>query len=163
MQIQKIYSDYYDDERLYSILMSEDELTYLFSEEKKKKKPSLSRINSHRGLGRAILTSVPTGSGSLIGGYVAKNKADELDAKGLSDDEILIGAKSHGGKIGALTGAITGIGSAAVKHKSLPIAIASGLGMAGMGYVGGSQAAKVNTKARLRKRRAKMRGDEDEY
>lgn len=156
MEIMKVFSSYddygYEDERLYSVLMTEDELVTLFSENKKKKRQSLSSVDSNKGLKRAILTSLPTGGGSLVGGYIAKNKADELDARGLSDDNILIGAKSHGGKIGALTGAAAGTAAAIKKGMSPVKAALVGLAGSGMGYIGGSQAAKVNTRHRLKKR-----------
>lgn len=144
------------EERLFSVNEVLDEETYLerlYSESEKKDRKSLSRVDSHKGLKRAILTSPITGGGSLVGGYIAKNKADELDSKGMSDDDILIGAKSHGGKVGAVTGAVTGTAGALTRGLKPVHAAMTGLAGAGLGYIGGSQAAKVNTKERLRKRK----------
>ena len=122
-------------------------------DDKKRKRTSLSTVEDHTGLKRAIITSPFTGGGSLVGGYLSKSAADEADAAGDSDEEILRKAKKAGMKYGAITGAATG-GSAGLALGPGG-AILSALGHAGMGAIGGSEAARVNTKARLEKRRIK--------
>ena len=90
MQIQKIFSDYYDNERLYSVLMDEDELA-LFSEAKEAEeeshglRDSLIGAGIGAGLGGATIGAA-YGSGALakkLGERRSKalGKVDELAAK----------------------------------------------------------------------------------
>lgn len=76
------------EERLFSVneitLENLEEKIFSFNEEErdfseKKKKTPLREIESHKGIKRAILTAIPTGGGSLIGGYSAKEEANKAD------------------------------------------------------------------------------------
>lgn len=93
MEIQKIFSDYYDDERLYSVLMSEEELA-LFAD--------LSDYESHRGLGRSAILGL---GGGAVGGYAGKKEAERLAREGEDDRQIVIKARNKAGRVGAAAGA----------------------------------------------------------
>ena len=75
MEIQKIFSDQYDDERLYSVLLTEDEMAlyqYMFSEEEEQPKKKMSAGNKAAiasGATTAALTaaSIAAGKGKLGG------------------------------------------------------------------------------------------------
>ena len=100
MEIQKIFSDMYDEERLYSVLMSEEEM-YLFSEAKR----NLEDYESHRGLGRSYLLG---GIGGMVGGYAGKKEAEKLSREGVSDRDIVTKSRNKAGHVGAAVGAGVG-------------------------------------------------------
>ena len=136
--------------RDYSVLMKQQNKRS-FSRKK------LEEIESNKGLKRAILTALPTGGGSLVGGYLAKEEADRADEEGDSDEKILKRARNKGLKTGAMTGAAMGTLGAV-------LGAAGGNGIRGvaaipitaaLGALGGRNAAGVNTKDRLKKRREK--------
>lgn len=120
------------------------------NEKKNSRKVALEDVNSHRGLGRAILFSPFDGGGGLVGGYVSKDEADKADLEGADDKEIIRRAGKKGRKYGAITGGVIGAGTGL--QAGLPGMIVNGAVGAGIGAVGGRNAARVNTKARLKKR-----------
>ena len=144
---------------LFSVLLNEDEYQlfsdfqeYLFSKNHKKEKGknhkkggNLSKYDSNVGLGRAILASPIDCGGGLVGGYIGKKAAEEADEKGYDEDEVLKRAKDRGLKAGAVTGGLVGLARA----QGNPVGAVVG---AGLGALGGRNAASVNTKARIRKR-----------
>lgn len=144
---------------LFSVLLNEDEYQlfsdfqeYLFSKNHKKegknhKKGNLSKYDSNVGLGRAILAAPIDSGGGLVGGYFGKKAADKAAEKGYDDDEILAKARDKGLKAGAITGGT--VGALAALRTGNPFYVPVG---AGLGALGGRNAAGVNTKARLRKR-----------
>lgn len=81
------------------------------SDNRKVRKVSLNDVDSNTGLGRSILTTPFTGGGSLVGGYVSKHVANQADAEGAEDYQIIRKAKSAGALSGGITGA--GVGAAA--------------------------------------------------
>ena len=118
MEIRNIYSSYdnygYEDERLYSVLMSEDELRFFAD---KKERTPLEYFESHKGRKRTAATFLlhsGGGAGTLAGRIAGDREAIKADKEGASDDEILLRAKKKGGKVGAITGA-TVKSAAAVK------------------------------------------------
>ena len=115
-----------------------------FSEgEKKKRKIRLGGIQSHRGLGRsAILGVIVPG---MVGGYIGKKKAEDLDDEGKSDAEILRGSRKTGAIAGAATGAALGL--------SVGRSVGSGLFGVATGALGGYLGSDKNTRTRLKKRR----------
>ena len=140
---------------------------------RRKKKYHLSDIQSNRGLGRAMLTSPLTGGGSMVGGYITKDMADEDYDNGVSQSDIVRRARHRGAKAGALTGFATGGLAGAVSNAMLApkgnkkLAFAKGLlggSLTGtlLGSVGGRNAAGVNVKSRLNKLN-KKNGDREEY
>ncbi len=153
---------------LFSVLLNEDEYQlfsdfqeYLFSENHKKRNGKNHKRNgklnvhdSHVGLGRAVLAAPFDGGGGLVGGYFGKKAADEADEEGYDDDQILARARDKGLKAGAITGAASGALTAL--GTGCPISIPVG---AALGALGGRNAASVNTKARLRKRRGGLDSD----
>lgn len=127
-----------------------------------KKRKSLEEVDSDKGMKRAFLLSGIDGGGGLVGGYVSKKAAEKADKEGKSDKVILKRAKESGIKAGAATGAITGVAAGLAsatlgKKYGIPTskwnAIKGGFGGATIGALGGRNAASVNTKDRLRKRR----------
>lgn len=131
------------------------EVIRMFAEKKesKKRKVSLEQVESNKGLKRAIITALPTGGGSLTGGYIAKGEADKADKEGADDKEIVRRAKKKGLEVGALTGAAIGGLTALKTGSAIPVVVGAGLGA-----LGGRNAAGVNTKDRLRKRALKETG-----
>lgn len=127
--------------------------TKKFSEQERQKefakKKSLRDVESNKGLKRAILTSGITGGGSLVGGYLGKEAANQADDEGKTDEQIIRAAKDKGLKTGALTGAA--VGTLGALHSTKGAAGGIVLGGA-LGALGGRNAAGVNTKDRLRKR-----------
>ena len=162
MEIQKIFSDMYGEERLYSVLMTEDEVA-LFSEVKKNKNKKnrieLRHINSHRGLGRSfILGGGPAGS---ISAYIGKKKAESLDSEGASDAEIIDKSAKHAAKAGAALGALStvagGLTGAAVNGRRGAIrGVGSGLTLGTLATLGGYLGARKNAEARIDKRKVLM-------
>lgn len=133
---------------------------YLFSKKEGKKRVSLDEIESHRGLGRAAVLGVLTGTpaGSLVGGYIGKKYADKLDEEGDYRGE------KNGKKLIRKAGIAGAIGGAAV---SAPLAYATsrkGRGgraavmAAGLGAVGAGFGARRNTRERLNKRSLREAG-----
>ena len=134
-----------------------------------RKRERLEDIDSHRGLGRAATIGLLTNNlpATLIGGYMGKKKAEELDDEGKSDHEIKRGAGKHAAKWGAGIGAAMGAaGSAASAHLlrkfGIPVsraaATASGaLGGALWGGTGAYLGARKNTEKRIEKRILKER------
>lgn len=144
----------------------------------RKHKIRLEDIESHRGLGRSILLGGGIGGGGMIGGYLSKEKADDLDREGKSDGDIKRGATRHGRNTGAIAGAlIGGLGAAASAslinkssiYRSLGIkaahpfisgaqgAVSGGL----IGALGGHLGAKKNVEKRLAKRKELEGRDDD--
>ena len=85
MQIQKIFSDYYDNERLYSVLMDEDELA-LFSEAKEAEEESHGLRDSLIGAGVGAGTvgaAYGLGKGS---GWLRKKLAER---RGKASDKLV--------------------------------------------------------------------------
>ena len=168
MEIMKVFSSYddygYEDERLYSVLMTEDELVSLFSEDEKRK--SLRDVDSHKGLKRTIASGLLLNSGGLgaaVGRYAGTKAAHKADDEGKSSEEILKAARKSGGKAGALTGAgltaaaigaasLTKTGRQALKRAGIKGLAASGLMSAGIGYLGGRNSAGVKIKDKILKR-----------
>ena len=136
------------EEKIFSINEEEEKE---FSEKKRK---SLKDVDSNKGLKRAILTAPLTGGGSLVGGYLSKEEANKADEEGESDEEIVRRAKSKGLKAGAITAGGMNLLAALAAPKSEKMKVVSGLPIAvGFGALGGRNAAGVNTKARLKKRK----------
>lgn len=138
--------------------------------EKKEKRIKLSDIQSHRGLGRALLLGGGIVPGAFAG-YAGKRAADEADEEGLSDVEIKKAATKRGAKVGAMlggatVGALGGLSGVALSHRiakklgtkarigvGLASAVGSGLGGAAVGALGGYLGADKNTRTRLKKRK----------
>lgn len=118
-----------------------------FNEDKQNRK-SLREVESHKGLKRAILAAPFDAGGGLLGGYLSKEEANKADDEGADDKEILRRARKKGLESGALLGA--GIGGLATLRTGNPASLIVGTGL---GALGGRNAAGVNTKARLRKRK----------
>ena len=167
-KVFSILADEMGEERLYSVneTLLEDyeyeERDFADSEEeeegakKSHKKAKLRDVKSHKGIKRAIITAIPTGFGSITGGYSSKDAANKADDADLSDEEILRIAKNRGLLIGAGTAAGTAaIG--ALRTKDLNKAILGIPTLTALGAIGGYNAAKVNTKERLAKRALKER------
>lgn len=132
--------------------LNENNEVRMFSSNEKKNshKVALEDVNSHRGLGRAILLSPIDAGGGLVGGYAAKDEADKADQEGADDKEIIRRVGKKGKKYGAIAGGT--IGALRTSKAGLPgMAIGGAIG-AGLGALGGRNAARVNTKARLKKR-----------
>ena len=179
---RKVFSVVYDEttgeEKLFSVNEITNEEAYLeqhqFSEEKKKegKKIALSKVDSHRGLGRSLFLGGLPGAYAAHAGKKAANKADE---EGKSDSEIIDAAakagKKRGMKVGAALGALGIASGAATGHEAGKVykrytgkyskeALARGIGRGtrgalvagalttGAGYLG----AKKNAKRRIEKR-----------
>lgn len=103
----------------------------------------LGDIQSHRGRGRAaVLGAIVPG---MVGGYIGKKKAEELDDEGKSDAEILRGSRKTGAIAGAATGAALGLG--------VGRSVGSGLFGVSTGALGGYLGSDKNTRTRLKKRR----------
>lgn len=114
-----------------------------FSDGKKKRAVRLEDIQSHRGRGRAaVLGAIVPG---MVGGYIGKKKAEELDDEGKSDAEILRGSRKTGAIAGAATGAALGLG--------VGRSVGSGLFGVATGALGGYLGSDKNTRTRLKKRR----------
>lgn len=136
----------------------------------KKKRRPLEDVESHRGLGRSLIVGLPSGPGGALGAFLGKKKADELDAEGKSDREIIRGASNYAAGAGAGIGAgllggkmisdaimlPKGMKKAAIVGNLVPLATATGFGALG-GYLG----AKKNTKTRLEKRKYRKVDDEE--
>lgn len=151
------------EKRLFSVneitLENLKEKIFSFNEEEKnfsekKKKIPLREIESHKGIKRAILTAIPTGGGSLVGGYLAKDEANRADEEGADDKEIIRRARDRGLKAGAITGGAIGtLGFIRNTLRNNKLAAALSIPVAAsLGALGGRNAAGVNTKARLKKR-----------
>lgn len=126
-----------------------------FSEAKKRRGgDSLDKYESNKGIKRTILTAIPTGGGSVAGYIVGKKAANEADEEGLSDEKIVEKARSKGMKYGAAIGGTLGAVSG-LSNRGLGGALGSGVVLAGLGALGGRNAAGVNTKDRLYKRNLK--------
>ena len=114
-----------------------------FSDGEKKRAVRLGDIQSHSGRGRAaVLGAIVPG---MVGGYIGKKKAEDLDDKGKSDAEILRGSRKTGAIAGAVTGAGLGLG--------IGRSVGSGLFGAATGALGGYLGSDKNTRTRLKKRR----------
>ena len=167
MEIMKVFSSYddygYEEERLYSVLMTEDELVSLFSEDEKKTR--LRDVSSHKGLKRTVASGLLLngGLGAAVGRYAGTKAAHKADDEGKSNKQILKEARKAGGKAGALTGAgltaaaigaasLTKTGRKALKQAGLAKIAASGLVGTGIGYLGGRNSAGVKIKDKLAKR-----------
>lgn len=162
MEIQKIFSDMYGEERLYSVLMTEDELA-LFSEVKenknKRNRPELRHINSHRGLGRSIILG--GGLPGAISAYAGKKKAESLDREGASDAEIIDKSSKHAAKVGAGIGALStvagGLAGAALNgRRGAARGVGRGLAVGTLATLGGYLGARKNAEARTDKRKLLM-------
>ena len=163
MEIQKIFSDMYGEERLYSVLMTEEELA-LFSEvkENKNKKKNknkdrieLRNIKSHRGLGRSLIM------GGAIPAYLGKKKAESLDDEGASDAEIIDKSAKHAAKAGAALGALgtvagTIAGGVNGGVRGALNGAAGGLGAGSLATVGAYLGARKNAEVRVAKRKKMM-------
>jgi hypothetical protein len=136
----RLYSEN-SDEILYSVTMSEPEYVVY---QGWRKRP-LDEVKSNRGLGRSALLGALGGNalGAMAGGYVGKIAANDADAAGLSDKQII----SKSARAGALAGAATGVARGLISRNP-----AGALAGTTMGAVGGYFGAKKNTKSRLRKR-----------
>ena len=92
MEVIKIFSEMGEEERLYSVLMSEEELS-LFNEltfsEKKKTRKALKEVDSSKGIKRTYLSALMTAGGSIAGRMKGEEEADKADEEGASDQEIL--------------------------------------------------------------------------
>ena len=141
-----LYNESTGEEKLFSVVEEQREFG-----EKKGKKVNLEEVESHKGLKRAIITAIPTGGGSLSGGYLSKSEADKLDKEGASDEEIIRKAKKHGLKVGAITGTAVGGLTSIYSKNTLPLIAIP------LGALGGRNAAGVNVKDRLAKRAIKER------
>ena len=156
------------DEVLYSITMTEDEYDLfsefqenLFSKKKKNRGPRLRNIDSNRGMGRAIIVGGPVGAGgALIGGYLGKRKAEELDESGASDSEIIRGSANHAAKIGAAAGALQGLGFGAARRNPAA-ALGSAASGAVLGSFGAYLGARKNAQDKISKRN-NIRADYDD-
>lgn len=114
-----------------------------FSDGENKRAVRLEDIQSHRGRGRAaVLGAIVPG---MVGGYIGKKKAEELDDEGKSDAEILCGSRKTGAIAGAATGAALGLG--------IGRSVGSGLFGVATGALGGYLGSDKNTRTRLKKRR----------
>ena len=114
-----------------------------FSDGEKKRVVRLEDIQSHRGRGRAtVLGAIVPG---MVGGYIGKKKAEDLDDEGKSDAEILRGSRKTGAIAGAATGAALGLG--------VGRSVGSGLFGVATGALGGYLGSDKNTRTRLKKRR----------
>lgn len=103
------------EEKLFSTteIVSEEAYLKMFSENENvegKKKIPLSKVDSHRGLGRSLLIGGPVGA---IGAYTGKGAADKADREGKSDEDIVRAASKRGRLVGAGLGAVAGAGAAA--------------------------------------------------
>jgi hypothetical protein len=128
-------------EVLYSVTMSEPEYVVYQGW----RKQPLDEVKSNRGLGRSAVLGALGGNalGAMAGGYVGKIAANDADAAGLSDKQII----SKSARAGALAGAATGVARGLISRNP-----AGALAGTTMGAVGGYFGAKKNTKSRLRKR-----------
>lgn len=126
----------------------EREATY--SEEENSNKTSLSKVKSHRGLGRSLLI----GNGGFVGGYASKKAANRADAMGKSDYEIEQAAKKTGTRVGAAAGAALGVAGALMGKKTRNVKGVLSLGIGGSlaSGVSGRLGAKKNVRTRLRDR-----------
>ena len=114
-----------------------------YSDGEKKRAVRLGDIQSHRGRGRAaVLGAIVPG---MVGGYIGKKKAEDLDDEGKSDAEILRGSRKTGAIAGAATGAALGLG--------VGRSVGSGLFGVATGALGGYLGSDKNTRTRLKKRR----------
>lgn len=114
-----------------------------YSDGEKKRAVRLWDIQSHRGRGRAaVLGAIVPG---MVGGYIGKKKAENLDDEGKSDAEILRGSRKTGAIAGAATGAALGLG--------VGRSVGSGLFGVATGALGGYLGSDKNTRTRLKKRR----------
>ena len=150
------------EEVFYSVSMTEEEYELfsefqetLFSKKNKKNSPKLANIDSHRGLGRAAVVG---GMGGMVGGYVGKRKAEELDEAGASDSEIIRKSSEHAAKAGAAAGALQGMGFGAATRN--PLLMVSGAGAGAVsGAAGAYLGARKNAQSKIAKRRL-MRDDD---
>lgn len=135
----KLYSEN-SGEVLYSVILSGPE--YQVYQEFKR---PLSEVKSNRGLGRSAILGALGGNalGGMAGGYVGKIAANDADAAGLSDKQII----RKSANAGALAGAATGVARGLISRNPARMVAGTAMGAAG-GYFG----AKKNTKSRLRKR-----------
>lgn len=114
-----------------------------FSDGEKKRAVRLGDIQSHRGRGRAaVLGAIVPG---MVGGYIGKKKAEDLDDEGKSDAEILRGSRKTGAIAGAVTGAGLGLG--------IGRSVGRGLFGVATGALGGYLGSDKNTRTRLKKRK----------
>jgi hypothetical protein len=169
-QYLKLQEMYIDDrlfsenteEVFYSVSMTEEEYELfsefqetVFSKKNKKNSPKLANIDSHRGLGRAAVVG---GMGGMVGGYVGKRKAEELDEAGASDSEIIRKSSEHAAKAGAAAGALQGMGFGAATRNPLAMIAGAG-GGAVSGAAGAYLGARKNAQSKIAKRRL-MRDDD---
>lgn len=116
---------------------------FAYFSEGEKRKIRLEDIQSHRGRGRAaVLGAIVPG---MVGGYIGKKKAEDLDDEGKSDAEILRGSRKTGAIAGAATGAALGLG--------VGRSVGSGLFGVATGALGGYLGSDKNTRTRLKKRK----------
>lgn len=168
MKINNIYEDYYGDERIYSVLLDENELR-LFASLEEDRTP-LSDYESTKGIKRTIAADILLGgSGSNYLGRKAGIKEAELaDLEGDSDSKIVKRAGRAGMKRGAITGAAinaglgaalgTGIGILSKMEAGKTAKLATGLALRGgiggalIGGIGGRNSARVLAKDKIRQR-----------
>lgn len=175
---EKLYSDYQEEERLYST--GNDELDELlerafcdgyeyaqreFAEEdkkeekKEKKKKKKYENESHRGYGRAIIVggTVPGG----VGRYVGKREVE----KALEEGEDLETAKKRGldkaTKVGAATGAGLGVVSGLASPGNAGQKIARAVGTGALAGTLGAAGARWGTSRNNREWRRKVEDDDD--
>lgn len=82
MEIQKIYSDIYDDERLYSVLMSEDEMALyqaIFSDDEEDEEMEEAPKGRGKKIAAGVAGGTAVGTGAIVGGKYAGR---HLRAKG---------------------------------------------------------------------------------
>lgn len=140
MEIEdRLYSEN-SGEVLYSVTLSDPE--YRAYQEWRR---PLDEVKSNRGLGRSAILGALGGNalGGMAGGYVGKIAANDADAAGLSDKQII----RKSANAGALAGAATGVARGLISRNPAGMLAGTAMGAAG-GYFG----AKKNTKSRLRKR-----------
>jgi proteasome assembly chaperone (PAC2) family protein len=137
----RLYSEN-SSEVLYSVTMSEPE--YMVYQGWKKR--PLDEVKSNRGLGRSAVLGALGGNalGAMAGGYVGKIAANDADAAGLSDKQII----SKSARAGAMAGAATGVARGLIGQRN-PAGMLAGTVM---GATGGYFGAKKNTRSRLKKR-----------
>ncbi len=127
-------------------------IRYKTFSDKGKDRPALSTVNSHRGLGRSLVLGGLFGAG---GGLAGKMKADDLDAKGMTDEAIVRRSSKHAAKVGGVTGAVRGAAYGALASGPvaiIPGAVAGGILSGAGAYLG----AKKNAQTRIKKRKELM-------
>ena len=136
--------------KVFSIALDENGEERLFStkDTTKSKSRDISRVDSHRGLGRSLLLGGP---GGAVGAYLTKDEATKLAKEGKSDEEIVNAVGKSGLKKGAAINA--GLGALSGVQGGVKGALAGAGGAAISGGIGGLLGARKNAKTRLRKYR----------